>query len=32
MHNIKNTFDKFHKIILNILKPNIDKQVNFIKL
>ena len=32
MHNIKNTFDKFHKIILNILKPNIDKQGNFIKL
>jgi hypothetical protein len=31
MHNIKNTFDKFHKIILEILKPDIDKQGNFIK-
>lgn len=31
MHNIKNTFDKFHKIILEILKPDIDNQGNFIK-
>ncbi len=31
MHNIKNTFDKFHKIILEILQPDIDKQGNFIK-
>ena len=31
MHNIKNTFDKFYKIIFEILKPHIDKQGNFIK-
>lgn len=31
MRNIKNTFDKFHKIILEILKPDVDKQGNFIK-
>jgi hypothetical protein len=31
MHNIKNTFDKFHKIILEILRPDIDNQGNFIK-
>ena len=31
MHNIKNTFDKFHKIILEILQSDIDKQGNFIK-
>ena len=31
MHNIKNTFDKFYKIILEILHPDIDKQGNFIK-
>lgn len=31
MHNIKNTFDKFYKIILEILKPHIDKQGNFVK-
>ena len=31
MHNIKNTFDKFYKIIFEILKPHIDKQGNFVK-
>ena len=31
MHNIKNTFDKFHNIILEILQPDIDSQGNFIK-
>jgi len=31
MHNIKNTFDKFHKIILEILKSDIDQQGNFTK-
>ena len=31
MHNIKNTFDKFHKIILEILKRDVDEQGNFIK-
>ena len=31
MHNIKNTFDKFHKIILEILKLHINNQGNFIK-
>lgn len=31
MHNIKNTFDKFHKIILEILKPDTDNHGNFTK-
>jgi hypothetical protein len=31
MHNIKNTFDKFYKIIFEILKEQVNEQGNFIK-